>query len=76
MTNSNILSSVSSEIRTTGLLSQEQVAQYHEDGFVIIPRFFDTEEIEPALSLGFWMANITLYSTLKSFSNQENLMEV
>ncbi|MDJ0515480.1 MAG: phytanoyl-CoA dioxygenase family protein [Trichodesmium sp. MO_231.B1] len=47
MTNSNILSSVSSEIRTTRPLSQEQVAQYHEDGFVIIPKFFDVEEIEP-----------------------------
>ncbi|MDJ0574308.1 MAG: phytanoyl-CoA dioxygenase family protein [Xenococcaceae cyanobacterium MO_234.B1] len=31
----------------TRALSPEQIAQYHEDGFVVVPRFFDLEEIKP-----------------------------
>ncbi|MEQ8383812.1 MAG: phytanoyl-CoA dioxygenase family protein [Coleofasciculus sp. A1-SPW-01] len=32
---------------TSRPLSVEQVNQYHEDGFIIIPQFFESEEIEP-----------------------------
>ncbi|HAZ46449.1 MAG TPA: hypothetical protein DDW76_32435 [Cyanobacteria bacterium UBA11369] len=28
-------------------MSSEQIAQYHEDGYVIVPGFFDPEEVEP-----------------------------
>lgn len=41
-----IASKSNSEIRTTRPLSQEQIRQYHEDGFIIVPGFFDPEEIE------------------------------
>ncbi|NES06920.1 MAG: phytanoyl-CoA dioxygenase family protein [Okeania sp. SIO2F4] len=34
-------------VNTIRPLSKEQIAQYHEDGFVIVPRFFSFEEIEP-----------------------------
>ncbi|MDB9317674.1 phytanoyl-CoA dioxygenase family protein [Nodularia spumigena] len=43
----NLLSTFSPEIRTTRPLTKEQIAQYHRDGYVIIPNFFDIEEIEP-----------------------------
>lgn len=35
-----------SEVRTTLPLSQEQIKQYHEDGFIIVSGFFKSEEIE------------------------------
>ncbi|MGB5636669.1 MAG: phytanoyl-CoA dioxygenase family protein [Waterburya sp.] len=28
-------------------LSKEQIDQYHEDGFLVVPRFFDPEEVTP-----------------------------
>ncbi len=34
-------------MNTIRTLSQEQIAQYHENGFVIIPGFFEPEEVEP-----------------------------
>ncbi|MBO1351999.1 MAG: phytanoyl-CoA dioxygenase family protein [Hormoscilla sp. GUM202] len=43
----NTLSKLNSEVRTSRPLSSEQVAKYHEDGFIIVPGFFDLEEIEP-----------------------------
>lgn len=36
-----------SEIGTSRPLSPEQVNQYHKEGFVIVPNFFDIDEIEP-----------------------------
>lgn len=35
------------EIFTSRPLSSEQVNQYHQEGFVIVPKFFDIDEIEP-----------------------------
>lgn len=35
------------EVHTTRPLSEEQVAQYHEDGFVIVRGLFDPQEVEP-----------------------------
>lgn len=35
------------ELRTTRPLLSEQISQYHEDGYVIVPGFFDPEEVEP-----------------------------
>ena len=35
------------EVGTTRPLTQAQIAQYHEDGFVIVRNFFDLEEVEP-----------------------------
>ena len=43
----NISSELNSEISTTRPLSQEQITQYQENGFVIIRGFFDPEEVEP-----------------------------
>lgn len=34
-------------ICTTRPLSKEQITQYHNEGFVIIPGFFDPEEVKP-----------------------------
>jgi hypothetical protein len=31
---------------TQRILSEEQAARYHEDGFVLVPQFFDVEEID------------------------------
>lgn len=36
-------------IKTERALTQEQIAQYHEDGFVIVPNFFEPEEIKPLM---------------------------
>ena len=41
------LSNYNREISTTRPLSPEQVARYHENGFVVIPSFFEIEEIKP-----------------------------
>ncbi|NEO82405.1 phytanoyl-CoA dioxygenase family protein [Moorena sp. SIO4G3] len=41
------LSNYNREIGTTRPLSPEQVDRYHENGFVIIPSFFEIEEIKP-----------------------------
>ena len=38
---------VDTKILTNRPLSQEQIAQYHKDGFVIVRGFFDLDEIEP-----------------------------
>ena len=35
------------QVCTSRPLSTEQVTQYHKEGFVIVPKFFDLEEIEP-----------------------------
>ncbi|MDF5713051.1 MAG: phytanoyl-CoA dioxygenase family protein [Rhizonema sp. NSF051] len=35
------------QICTSRPLSPEQMTQYHQEGFVIVPKFFDIEEIEP-----------------------------
>lgn len=43
----NISSNFNSDLPTTRPLSQEQITRYHEDGFVIVPGFFDPEEVEP-----------------------------
>ncbi|WP_375500149.1 phytanoyl-CoA dioxygenase family protein [uncultured Nostoc sp.] len=39
--------SLLTDICTDRPLSKDQIAQYHNDGFVIIPSFFDPEEVEP-----------------------------
>ncbi|NEP05401.1 MAG: phytanoyl-CoA dioxygenase family protein, partial [Okeania sp. SIO4D6] len=41
------LSNYNRDISTTRPLSSEQVARYHENGFVVIPNFFEIEEIKP-----------------------------
>jgi hypothetical protein len=43
----NQKSLLESEIKTTRPLSKEQIATYHQDGYVIIRGMFDPEEIEP-----------------------------
>ncbi|NEP89198.1 MAG: phytanoyl-CoA dioxygenase family protein [Okeania sp. SIO2C2] len=35
------------QVKTTRPLTPEQIAKYNEDGFVIIPGFFEVQEIEP-----------------------------
>jgi len=48
---SNVLTDDNNQINTSYPLSPSQVKQYCEDGFIIIPKFFDPEEIEPVQKL-------------------------
>ncbi|NEO91764.1 MAG: phytanoyl-CoA dioxygenase family protein [Moorea sp. SIO3G5] len=41
----------SKPVITSRPLSPEQINQYHQDGFIIIPKFFDPEEIAPLQKL-------------------------
>lgn len=35
------------QVCTSRPLSPEQITQYHEEGFILVPKFFDLDEIEP-----------------------------
>lgn len=46
LSTSTVLTDHNNTVSTSRPLSSEQIKQYHEDGFIIIPKFFDLEEIE------------------------------
>lgn len=48
----HVLSTLSTNIRTTPSLTVEQIAQYHRDKYVIIRKLFDLEDIEPFRKAG------------------------
>ena len=51
-------------VETKYTLSQEQIDQYHQDGFLIVPKFFKPEEVEP------------LEQSLKSHINEYESWEI
>lgn len=48
---STILTDDKNPVKTSRPLSPAQVQQYHQEGFIIIPQFFDSDEIEPLQTL-------------------------
>lgn len=48
---SSLLNQENKPVTTSYPLSPEQVKQYHEQGFIIIPKFFAPDEIEPLQKL-------------------------
>ncbi|MDY6806720.1 MAG: phytanoyl-CoA dioxygenase family protein [Cyanobacteriota bacterium] len=51
LSTSNVLTDRQNKVSTSRPLSPEQIKRYHEDGFVIIRKFFDPEEVEPVQKL-------------------------
>ncbi|WP_424098184.1 phytanoyl-CoA dioxygenase family protein [Moorena producens] len=47
MINNSNVETNKEKICTTRPLSKEQIAQYHDEGFLIVPSFFDPEEVAP-----------------------------